>query len=354
MPRLLSLGPFNLTGIGQQFLIMDPAQIGGGPDQVGQVAIYNYSSFLVGVTYTNVGAQLDLQPGTAMVYDPPPRGGQLVGTVKSGSASTASSVVTAQVALDGARIEGAWPQTLSSAALLQENPTYVIVPDPPAGQDWKYVLPNQSRLVAVRATFTANHTQLERRLPYLWQVVSGDTNPTEETLLSPFALGAFGFGVTSTSDITYVINAVSGLGSQQVRDTPVVPYIDWLPSPSGVIYTSVTYLKEAELFLFNASAGTATYAIALQGNDFANGSLSAGESITLDVPNCVSGAQITAVSSVVAGVWAVLSGTENFDNRSVIGFEGLLLPAGSSIQSATGGLQSLDQWSNIQLAFTSG
>jgi hypothetical protein len=122
MPRLLSLGPFNLTAVGQQFLIMDPAQIGGGPDQVGQVAIYNYSSFLVGITSTTDGAQLDLQPGTAMVYDPPSRGGQLVGTVKSGSASTASSVVTAQVALDGARIEGAWPQTLSSVALQSNVP----------------------------------------------------------------------------------------------------------------------------------------------------------------------------------------------------------------------------------------
>jgi hypothetical protein len=333
---------------------MDPAQIGGGPDQVGQVVIYNYSSFLLGVTSTTQGAQLDLQPGTAMVYDPPSRGGRLVGTVKSGFASTASSFVTAQVALDGARIEGAWPQTLSSVAL-QSNPTYVIVPDPPAGQDWEYSLLNPSRLIAVRATFTANHTQLGRRLPYLWQVVSGDTNPTEETLLSPYTLGAFGFGVTSPpSDITYVINAVSGLGSQQVRDTPAVPYIDWLPNPSGVIYTSATYLKEAKLFLVNASAGTATYAIALQGSNFANGSLAAGESITLDVPNCLLGAQISAVASVVAGVWAVLSGIENADNRSVMGFEGLLLPPGSSIQSATSGLQPLDQWSNIQLAFTSG
>jgi len=230
---------------------------------------------------------------------------------------------------------------------LQENPTYVIVPDPPAGQDWRYTLSNQGRLIAARAVFTANYTQPGRRNPYLWQVVAGDTQPTEETMLSPYALME-----ASTSNSAYVLNAVSGLGSQQVRDTPAVPFAYWLPTTSTAIYAAMIYLREAKFFLVNTTAAAVTYAIALQGNDFANGSLPAGESITLDVPDLPSGYEISVVAGA-SGIWGILSGIENADNRSVIGFEGLLLPPGSSIQSATGNLQSLDQWSDIQLAFTS-
>lgn len=228
---------------------------------------------------------------------------------------------------------------------LQETPTYIILPDPPAGQDWRYTLSNQNRLVSVRAILTLSSPQAAQRYPYLWQVLSGDTNPTEETMLSPFQI--------TGSDTSFVINAISGLGFPQIRDTPAIHYFAYLPSTSGVMYTATVYLKEAKLFLVNTTGAAVTYAIALEGLDFATGSLPAGESTTLDVPNCPLGYQITGVAGTANAILAILSGIENADNRIIMGFQGLLLPAGSTVQSATGNLQTLDQWHDIQLAFTS-
>jgi len=121
--QLTQLGPFNLplttpsTFPAAPFTILASGQFSNS--QLGQLAIYNYSNYLLSLYSSTDGFLLNLQPGTGNVYDPPSNGGSLTGSIIGGSAPTTggSAYVTAQVDLAGGQILGSWPQTLSNVAL---------------------------------------------------------------------------------------------------------------------------------------------------------------------------------------------------------------------------------------------
>lgn len=123
MSQLTQLGPFNLplttpsTFPAAPFTILASGQFSNS--QLGQLAIYNYSNYLLSLYSSTDGFLLNLQPGTGNVYDPPSNGGSLTGSIIGGSAPTTggSAYVTAQVDLAGGQILGSWPQTLSNVAL---------------------------------------------------------------------------------------------------------------------------------------------------------------------------------------------------------------------------------------------
>ena len=341
---LVDLGTFDLTGVGQSVTVFSEAKVGGGPGQTGQVVLNNYSNYLLSVTDTSLGPLLDLQPGTANVYDPPQKGGSLIVRVKSGQPST-TDFLTAQVALAGEQIEGAWPQTLSSIAVgtSPNVPVFVTPANPAAGSDIAYIIPSGTpmRLVSFRATFTAS-SQGGRRYPYLWQVVSGDTSPTEETLLTPDSIRV---------SEQVVCNAVPG-GGPGTRSAPRRPVVGTFSTTVTTLYTapSAGWFSQGSLFVYNSGASSLTVFVQVAGQTVAAVSVGPTLSATVPLPELQAGDVLTANTSA-GSVGYTLSGQENADNRRVTNFSGLLLPPGSSIQTATGGLQSGDQWSQINLAF---
>ena len=341
---LVDLGQFDLTGVGQSITVFSEAAVGGGPGQTGQVVLNNYSNYLLGVTDTSLGPLLDLQPGTANVYDPPQKGGSLVVRVKSGQPST-TNFLTAQVALAGEEIEGAWPQTLSSIAVgtSPNVPVFVAPASPAAGSDIVYTIPSGTplRLVSFRAVFTTS-SQGGRRYPYLWQVVSGDTTPTEETLLTPDSIGL---------SETVVVDAVPG-GGPSTRSTPRRPATGTFSTTVTTLYTAPAggWFSQGDLFLYNPGSATLTAFVQVAGVIVAAVSIGPTLSATVPIPELQAGDVLTANTST-GSVDYTLSGQENADNRRVSSFSGLLLPPGSYISTATGGLQNGDTWSGINLAF---
>lgn len=108
---LLQVGPFALGPIGLIIPVI-PSGHYGGPDQIGQVVLYNYSAFILQIYDTQTGNRLDLQAWMGNVYDPPAAGAQLYARVAQGVAGSATPVLTGQLALFGEQIPGAWPITL--------------------------------------------------------------------------------------------------------------------------------------------------------------------------------------------------------------------------------------------------
>lgn len=106
---LLQVGPFDLVTVGQIIPVI-PSGHYGGPDQIGQVVLYNYSAFILQIYDTQTGNRLDLQAWMGNVYDPPAGGAQLYARVAQGvAAATDPNVLTGQLALMGEQIPGAWP-----------------------------------------------------------------------------------------------------------------------------------------------------------------------------------------------------------------------------------------------------
>lgn len=113
---LLQVGPFGLVTVGQQIPVI-PSGHYGGPDQIGQVVLYNFSAFTLQIYDTQTGNRLDLQSFMGNVYDPPAAGAQLYARVAQGVANPADpNVLSGQLALFGEQIPGAWPITLNSPA----------------------------------------------------------------------------------------------------------------------------------------------------------------------------------------------------------------------------------------------
>ena len=222
-------------------------------------------------------------------------------------------------------------------------PSFVTLASPPAGDDLVYVIPGPSplRLVSFRAVFTAS-SKSGRRYPYLWQLVAGDTTPTEETLLTPDAIGV---------SEQVVCNAVPG-GGPGTRSTPRRPVVGTFSTTVTTLYTapSAGWFSQGSLFVYNPGASSLTVFVQVAGQTVAAVSVGPTLSATVPLPELQAGDVLTANTSA-GSVGYTLSGQENADNRRVTNFSGLLLPPGSSIQTATGGLQSGDQWSQINLAF---
>jgi hypothetical protein len=222
---------------------------------------------------------------------------------------------------------------------------YVNLPPPSAGADWTYKLPTPLRLVAVRAILTTS-TAIVGRQPYLWQVVTGDTLPTMETLLSPDDI---------LPSWTVVLNASMGAKPDIRSDPSARPASSVAVSTgSSTLYTvpSSSRFNKGVLFATQVGgAGAIVLFVNLNGSTLGAISLGVNGSAPLTLPDLVSGDVITAnTSSGTATV--TLAGTLQSDNRRVSSLSGLLMPTGSSVQSATAGLQAADQWSDIQLAFT--
>jgi hypothetical protein len=111
---LLQVGPFALGPVGLIIPVI-PSGHYGGPDQIGQVVLYNYSAFILQIYDTATGNRLDLQAWMGNVYDPPAGGAQLYARVAQGVPNPLDpNVLTGQLALFGEQIPGAWPIMLTS------------------------------------------------------------------------------------------------------------------------------------------------------------------------------------------------------------------------------------------------
>ena len=181
------LGPFKITGVGQVITVVPAGQY-AQPGQLGQIVLYNESSFVLGISDTSTGARLDLQPLTANVYDPPAAGGALLATVISGIATTTRQRLSGQVALGGMQIEGAWPQTLSSIGS-------VTLPS---------VTTTTLQNATVNSSYSATLNGTGGVAPYTWAVTSGSL-PAGLSLSSggvisgtPTTAGSASFTVTLT------------------------------------------------------------------------------------------------------------------------------------------------------------
>jgi hypothetical protein len=222
-------------------------------------------------------------------------------------------------------------------------PTFVAPANPAAGNDIIYMVPSGTplRLVSFRATLTTS-SQSGRRYPYLWQVVVNDTTPTEETLLTGDSIGV---------SQTVVIDAVPG-GGPGTRSTPRRPATGTFSTTVTTLYTAPAggWFSGGSLFLYNPGSATLTAFVQVAGVTVAAVSIGATLSAMVPIPELQAGDVLTANTST-GSVDYTLSGQENADDRRVSSFSGLLLPPGSTIQTATGGLQSGDTWSDINLAF---
>lgn len=241
---------------------------------------------------------------------------------------------------------GIWPGSPSApqgAVNIINTPTYATVASVPAGSDFAYTIPTGAplRLVSFRATFTAS-SQSGRRYPYLWQVVAGDTLPTAETLLTPDSIGV--------SEVI-VVDAVPG-GLPGTRSGPRRPATGSFGTSVTTLYTAPPggWFSQGQLFLYNPGASSVTAFVQVAGVNVAAVSIGPTLGATVAIPELQAGDVLTANTST-GTVDYTLSGQENADNRRVVDFSGLLLPPGSTVQTATGGLQSGDQWTDINLAF---
>ena len=223
--------------------------------------------------------------------------------------------------------------------------SYVALADPAAGSDWAYVFSSTLRLTAVRAILTTSSTQ-GQRLPYLWQVVGGDTLPTEETMLTPDPIVA---------GEQIVMTAALGAGPI-TRSMSHVLATGIAPTAAGIVYQppSPARTRHVRLVLHNTT-GAAIDCIVTTGF----GSLVAHVTVAvdptpptiIDIEPLITGDSISLEASAT-GLNYIVYGTDMIDNRRVTSFTGLLMGAQSSVQSATYGLLAGDQWSDIQLAFT--
>ena len=220
---------------------------------------------------------------------------------------------------------------------------YVNLQSPSPGADWVYTLPSPLRLVSARAALTTS-SAAGQRLPYLWQVVTGDTQPTAEVLLSPTAI--------PTGSLV-VLNAVPG-GTPAARETPRRPVTGTLGTAQATLYTGPTggWFSAGQLLLDNTSAAAVSVTIEIAGLAVFQGTIASGSAVAVPIPALQAGDVLTGDASAASAVNYTLMGTENADNRRVVSVAGLLMPTGSSVQSATAGLQAADQWSDVQLAFT--
>lgn len=235
------------------------------------------------------------------------------------------------------------PSPSASAVNVVDIPTYTTVASVAAASDFVYTIPTETplRLVAFRATFTAS-SQSGRRYPYLWQVVAGDTLPTAETLLTPDSIGV--------SEVI-VVDAVPG-GAPGTRSGPRRPATGSFGTSVTTLYTAPSggWLSQGSLFLYNPGSSSVTAFVQVASVTVAAVSIGPTLGATVTIPELQAGDVLTATTSA-GTVDYTLSGQENGDTRRVTDFSGLLLPPGSTIQTATGGLQSGDQWTDINLAF---
>ena len=146
-----NLGPFPLTGIGQQLTIIPAGQY-SGPNQLSQVLLTNLSYYTIALTSSTDGTLTNLLPGQVNVYPAPRSGGSLTGAVIAG-ADTSEAVLDAQLALADTTFDGSYPfpVTLTRAGTVIQS---VLNVQP--GEDYTYVLPSPLRLVAFFGSFGAS------------------------------------------------------------------------------------------------------------------------------------------------------------------------------------------------------
>ena len=245
-----------------------------------------------------------------------------------------------------ANIQNATIDVTGSTVTLGPGPvSYVAIPNPSAGADWAYVLPQTLRLTSVRATLTTSATVAARN-PELWQVVNGDTVPTQETILSYDSV---------LPSWSLVFSSSPGAAPNYRAQIAARPFGPADVGTTGITLVTVAanqYFTEPTLYAMQ-SGGTAaiTLYVDLNGSNLGTVELGINGSAELPLPDLTAGDTITAFTSAGSAVVTVEGGLVN-DDRRVSSFSGLLMPAGSLIESATGNLQPGDQWSDIQLAFT--
>ena len=261
-----------------------------------------------------------------------------VPTVTPGATTIAGTV--------DATIQNATIDVSGSTVVLGPGPvSYVAIPNPSAGSDWAYTLPSELRLVACRAVLTTSAT-VAQRIPYLWQVVSGDTLPTAEVLFSPHAVP----GGTAV-----VLNGVPN-GAPATGATPRIVADGGLTTTLTPIYSvpGGGSFEDGQLSLANTSG--ASVAVVVHTTDgtvlFQDNAVASGSTVTVPVPGLQAGDTISALANADSAISYVLSGREVAGAHYVVSFSGLLIPAGGFVGTATGNLQAGDQWSGIQLAFT--
>ena len=247
------LGPFKITGVGQVITVIPAGQY-AQPGQLGQIVLYNESSFVLGISDTSTGARLDLQPLTANVYDPPAAGGALLATVISGIATTTLQRLSGQVALGGMQIEGAWPQTLSSIGS-------VTLPS---------VTTTTLQNATVNSSYSATLNGTGGVAPYTWAVTSGSL-PAGLSLSSggvisgtPTTAGSASFTVTLTdtegneasAGLSLVVNPLAVSSVPYVREVSGDAEYDITTSTLTISGVNLTAGDVGALFITTAQDST--------------------------------------------------------------------------------------------------
>lgn len=225
---------------------------------------------------------------------------------------------------------------------------FVTVPDPAAGADWAYTIPAGSplRLVSLTAKLTTSSANTTR-LPFLWQIVSGDTTPTQVNLLSADGLPGGG---------DFLLSAAPG-SSPNTRTYEGVLANGNVPTTATVVYNNPGggTTSAGTIWLDNPTSGSITVTMlrgALGGGfqQIWQGAVASATTTVVAVPAIEIGWDLQLVASA-GGVVFQYSAVEMPDARRAASFTGLLLPVGSTVQSAIAFIQAADQWSQINLAF---
>jgi hypothetical protein len=274
--------------------------------------------------------------------------------------SPASATITTQAGLNSlapttVTVDGTVVANITGTVVIDANGStvtigpgpvsYVNVPDPAAGSDWAYTFPSELRLVGCRAVLTTS-AQVGQRIPYLWQVVSADTLPTAEVLFSPHAV---------PPSVAVVLNAVPG-GTPPSGGTPRTVVDGGLTTTLATIYSvpGGGSFRDGQLTLTNTSS--ASVGVVVHTTDgtvlYQDNALASGTTVVVPVPGLQAGESLSAIATADSAVSYTLAGTESAGAHYVVGFSGLLMPTGSFVGTATGNLQTSDQWSQVQLAFT--
>ena len=288
------LGPFKITGVGQVITVVPAGQY-AQPGQLGQIVLYNESSFVLGISDTSTGARLDLQPLTANVYDPPAAGGALLATVISGIATTTRQRLSGQVALGGMKIEGAWPQTLSSIGS-------VTLPS---------VTTTTLQNATVNSSYSATLNGTGGVAPYTWAVTSGSL-PAGLSLSSG---GVISGTPTTAGSASFTVTLTDQEGNEASAGLSLV--VNPLASPKGL-------LSAANTIPWAASVSSLT--IPLSG-------VQSGQPILVAVFQAAGNTGIGAVSDTFAThyTWATVINADIADStNSVYGRCSLIVGAGGA------------------------
>lgn len=233
--QLANLGPFEITAVGQSATVI-PAGQWSGPDALGTVVLYNYTGFLLEVSTSSDGPQLNLQPGTGNIYEPPSGGGSMTVTALSGSlvSAAASSIVTGQVVIGAGTIGGSWPQTLSSIAstplasgggLAQTGASTATATGTSTSFNVTPVSSSNSVFLAVQlesgtVTSTVSATDATCTLIKRVQYATGDSGTVELWEISGLAAGANTIGIAFSGSVTFFyewaeLSGVTAVGTPQ-------------------------------------------------------------------------------------------------------------------------------------------